>query len=138
VKRLSADDRGSSSVELVILAPLLVAMLLFVVLLGRFANLRVDVQGAARDAARTASLQRSATEASTSASDAAHLSLQTAGTSCSNLNVQTDTASFRAGGRVIVDIYCDVPMADLSLLSLGQKTVHARFIEPVDTYRGQQ
>jgi hypothetical protein len=138
MKPRSRDERGGASVELVILAPLLVAMLLFVVLLGRFATLRVDVQGAARDAARSASLQRSSSAASSSASGAAQLSLQTAGTSCSNLDVQTDTASFHAGGRVIVDIYCDVPMADLSLLSLGQKTVHARFIEPVDTYRGQQ
>jgi Flp pilus assembly protein TadG len=132
------DERGSSSVELVILAPLLVAMLLFVVLLGRFANLRVDVQGAARDAARTASLQRSQSSASASASDTAQLSLQTAGTSCSNLNVQTNTDSFHAGGRVTVDIYCDVPMSDLALLPIGTKTVHARFVEPVDVYRGQQ
>jgi Flp pilus assembly protein TadG len=132
------SEKGSASLELVILAPLLVSMLLFVVLLGRFANLRVDVQGAARDAARSASLQRSGADAETTAMSSAQASLSTAGTSCSRLDVRTDTADFRAGGRVTVDVYCDVPMADLSLLSLGQKTVHASFVEQVDVFRGQQ
>src|SRR5712691_10613785 len=55
--RSSRWERGSATVEFVIAAPLLAAVLLLVAGLGRIAEARGQVEGAAREAARTASLQ---------------------------------------------------------------------------------
>ena len=53
------NERGSATVELVILTPLLILLLLFVVALGRLAGARIDVDGVAAQAARAASIARS-------------------------------------------------------------------------------
>ncbi len=42
-------EAGSSTVELVLLTPLLVLFMVFVVALGRLASARAEVDGAARD-----------------------------------------------------------------------------------------
>ena len=52
------DDRGSASVELAILAPLVGILLLAVVVVGRVQVARADVEGAARSAARELALAR--------------------------------------------------------------------------------
>src|SRR5690606_5351278 len=51
------SERGSMAVELVILAPLLMAFVMLIVLVGRFVTVQGDIDAAARDAARAASLQ---------------------------------------------------------------------------------
>ncbi len=45
-------ERGSASVELVLMTPVLIVLLLFVVALGRLAAARGEVDAAARDVAR--------------------------------------------------------------------------------------
>ena len=50
------SDRGSVSVELVILAPLFGLLLLGVIAVGRVSNARADVDAAARMAARDLSI----------------------------------------------------------------------------------
>ena len=50
------DERGAVATELVLLTPLLIVMLLFVVALGRLAGARINVDGAAAQAARAASI----------------------------------------------------------------------------------
>ena len=52
-------DRGSASLELVLLTPVLLALLLLVVTAGRYGAARSDVDAAGRDAAAPASLERS-------------------------------------------------------------------------------
>ena len=52
------SDRGSVSVELVILAPLFGLLLLGVIAVGRVSNARADVDAAARMAARDLSIAR--------------------------------------------------------------------------------
>jgi Flp pilus assembly protein TadG len=51
-------ERGSVSIELVLLTPVLVAMLLLVVAFGRIQNARADVEAAARAAARVDTTRR--------------------------------------------------------------------------------
>ena len=58
------------TVEFVLLGPLLLLLLLFLVLAGRVVEAHGQVDGAARDAARAASLARSAQEAQTAAGQA--------------------------------------------------------------------
>lgn len=129
-------EAGGVTVEMTILAPLLILLLLLVVGFGRIVLAREQVDAAARDASRAASLVRSAGAASAAADTAARASLEEGSVSCRNADVTVDTSSFQPGGWVAVDVTCAVDMADLSLLRLpGSKLVHSRFVSTIDTYR---
>lgn len=136
MKPASGAEAGSAAVELTLLAPLLVMFLLLVVALGRLATARADVDGAARDAARAASIARDPATAEQSSHDAAAATLADRHVTCRSLQVVLDTSAFRPGGWVAADVTCSVDLADLALLRLpGTKAVHARFVAPVDTLR---
>ena len=130
-------DRGSASVELVLVTPVVVALLLFVVFVGRVAQARADVERAARDAARAASIARTSEAARTQGETAARATLASGGVACQRLDVAIDVAQFRAGGTVDATITCTIGLGDLALLGVpGSRTVTSTFSEPVDTYRG--
>jgi Flp pilus assembly protein TadG len=130
-------DRGSAATELVLLTPLLVAMLLLVVMGGRYAQARADVDAAARDAARAGSIARGPDSASADGSEAARARLHEGDVTCRTLDVVVDTAGFRAGGSVTATVTCTVDLGDLTGLNLpSSRTFAASFTEPVDTYRG--
>jgi Flp pilus assembly protein TadG len=134
---MGSGDRGSASVELVLITPLLLVLLLFTVGVGRLATAQADVDGAARDAARAASTKRDPDSARRAAQDAAAATLGDRRITCTDLVVATDTSAFRAGGWVAVSIDCSVGLGDLSLLHLpGTKQMTARFVHPLDAYRG--
>src|SRR3954470_18998147 len=73
--RVAADDRGLSSIEVVILAPIMILFILVLVAFGQLVDGRGAVDGAARDAARAGSLQRDAVSAMEQASAAARADL---------------------------------------------------------------
>lgn len=132
---LGRDERGSVTVELVLVTPLLILLLLFVVALGRLASARIDVNGAAAEAARAASIARDPATASAMAQQTASSALSGNGT-CTSFNVATDTAAFAPGGEVAVTVTCTVDLADLSGLRLpGSTTISERSVSVVDTYR---
>jgi Flp pilus assembly protein TadG len=133
----TTDQSGSAAVELALITPLLVVLLLFVVALGRLSTARAEVDAAARDGARAASLARSAATSRINADDAVRASLAGSHTTCHGLAVTTDTARFTPGGVVTANVTCTIPLADLALLALpGQRTITARFAAPIDRYRG--
>ncbi len=135
-RRHSGGERGGATIELTLLTPLLILMLLMVVSFGRIAYARGAVDGAARDAARAASLHRDAPSAVAAARSAADASLQTGKASCVSHDVSVDTASFRAGGVVAVDVTCTASLGDLALLRIpGTKTITAHSVAVIDTYR---
>jgi Flp pilus assembly protein TadG len=114
---------------------MLLALLLLAVLAGRVTQARAEVDGAARDAARAASIARDPVAASVAARQAATATLGQHHLTCRTLNVAIQTSGFRAGGTVGVTISCTVDLADLSLLRVpGTRTVTARFVEPLDTF----
>ena len=130
------DERGSVTVELVLVTPLLILLLLFVVALGRLASARIDVNGAAAQAARAASIARDPESASNAATQTATAALADDHVTCANLAVATDTSGFSAGGTVAVTITCNVDLADLAGLRLPASTaISARSVSVVDTYR---
>jgi Flp pilus assembly protein TadG len=130
------NERGSVTVELVLVTPLLILLLLFVVALGRLASARIDVNGAAAQAARAASIARDPESASSAAKQTATAALADDHVTCANLAVATDTSGFSAGGTVAVTITCNVDLADLAGLQLPASTaISARSVSVVDTYR---
>jgi Flp pilus assembly protein TadG len=131
------NERGSAAVELVLATPILVALMLFAVAGGRLSSTRAEVDAAARDGARAASIARSPGTAERDGQAAAEAALADRGLSCSNLTVTVDTTDFRPGGIVAATVGCDVDLSDLTGLGLpGARTLSAHFAEPVDAFRG--
>jgi Flp pilus assembly protein TadG len=132
------DERGSITVELAILTPVLILLLGALVFAGRVQTSASSVEQAARAAARDASLARTPDAARTVASAAAARELAT--TSCVATSVDVDTSGFstRIGqdGVVTATVTCTVSMADLAIPGLpGSHTITARATSPLDRYR---
>jgi Flp pilus assembly protein TadG len=132
-----SDERGSAALEITLIAPLLVLMLLFVVGLGRLAQARGEVDGAARDAARAASIARSPGAADADARTAAAATLADRSITCASLDVVVDTTEFRPSGNVVVHITCTVKLSDLVGVGFGSdRDLHGRAVAVIDSYRG--
>jgi Flp pilus assembly protein TadG len=130
-------DRGSAAAELVLITPLLMLLLLLIVAAGRLAGARLQVDSAAMQAARAASLARDPATAAADATATAQAALASEHITCSPLGVSPDTADFTPGGQVSVQVSCTVSLSGLSLLHLpGAETLTSQFTSPVDTWRG--
>jgi Flp pilus assembly protein TadG len=136
VRRLRRDESGSVTVELVLLTPLLLLMLLFVVALGRTVTARLEVDGAAAQAARAASIARDPATATAMAQQTATAALGSDHVTCANLTVTTNTGQFAPGGQVTVRVACTVNLADLTGLRLpASQSISSTASSVIDTYR---
>ena len=128
-----AGERGSMSVEMIVLVPVLLLIVMIAVAGGRLVSAEGMVQAAARDAARAASIERSAGEADA----AARRSLAAADTANAQCSGGVDVGGFGRGGTVTATVRCRVELSDLGLVFLpGATTVSASSTAPVDTWRG--
>ena len=133
---LRGEESGAVSTELVLLTPLLLVMFLFVVALGRVVSARIEVDGAAAQAARAASIARSPATATAVAEQTATTALGGDHVTCANLTVTTDTADFVPGGQVVVTVSCSVDLADLVGLRLpAAETLTSTATSVLDVYR---
>jgi Flp pilus assembly protein TadG len=131
------DDRGSIAVEVAVIAPAFVFLLLLVVYAGKVAEADGNVERAAADGARAASLRQHPSDAAADAQAAVQANLSRAGVPCANLTTVVDTTNFQPGGSVAVTVRCEASMADVTLLGVpGRRTFVARSVEVIDTYRG--
>jgi Flp pilus assembly protein TadG len=131
----SGTDTGTLTVELVLLTPVVFALLAFVVGLGRSADAHGRLIGAARDAARAASLSRTPSAAQAAARDTALADLHGAGLECRSPQVSTDTSRFRPGGDVTVTVHCALDLSALVVSGLpGRTTLTVRATAPLDSY----
>ena len=130
-----SDGTGSATVEAVLLTPVLVMLVMFMVVLGRLAAARAEVDGAARDAARAASIVADPADASGAAQAAAEATLAERDLTCADLEVATDTGGFVPGGAVAVTVRCRVKLSDLAPLVVGDRTIERRFEAPIDRFR---
>jgi len=135
-RRLVRDERGSMSLELALLTPVLVVIMLLVVMLGRLVLANQSVGDIAADAARAASTASSSSAATSAANQAASSELAAHGITCSPLDVNVATVDFTAGGSVTVHVACTTSLAGLSLLRVpGAQTLTAASSAPIDLYR---
>ncbi|MQS17542.1 pilus assembly protein [Streptomyces kaniharaensis] len=142
VARRPHGDRGSVSLELAILAPVLIAMLLTVVAAGRVHLAHNTVDAAARNAARAASLERDTASARTAGNRVAQQTLQDQGLTCSSLSVDVPASGFQAPlgtpSHITVTVRCTVALGDVALPGLpGSTTVSGSFTSTIDAYRGR-
>lgn len=127
----ATKDRGSATVELVALTPLLVVLLMFVVFAGRSGQTVVQVHHAADQGARAASMVRQAAMADT-ARAAVIADLAANGVACERPRVTTSVGA----DSVTVQVVCAVAVTGLGLLGAGPREVSASSTEVIDRYRG--
>lgn len=133
-------DRGSASVEFVVIAPIFfIGFLAIVVLAGRVGQSSNDVRSAAHEAARAASLTATAGDAQAAAAATASENLASAGVACAGgSSVTVDTSNFVPGGWVTVTVTCDTPLSDMSSLGVpGSRTHTASASEVIDVLRSE-
>jgi len=128
-----AADRGVSTIEVVILAPVIIMFILVLVAFGQLVDGRGAVDGAARDAARAGSIQRSEYSANQQATLAAQADLD--GTCVGGtLRVTQTSPGFDPGTFYTVQVSCTIR----GLASLGldiRKTLTSTASSPLDKYR---
>lgn len=134
---MTRSEHGGATVEITLLSPLLIMFMLLVVLCGRTVTSKMDVEGAASDAARAASLERDPVAAVSAARSSVDANVEEGNVTCRSVDVFADTSQFHAGGSVAVQVRCVLDLGDLSMLRIpGSKVVQARSVEAIDRYRG--
>ncbi|MEU3349382.1 TadE/TadG family type IV pilus assembly protein [Streptomyces sp. NPDC006700] len=126
------EDSGLSTVEVVILAPVMILFILVLVAFGQLVEGRGAVDGAARDAARAGSIQKDHATAMSEARRAAEADLADV---CSGpVSVVQTSAGFAPDTLFTVEVSCQVR----GLASLGLNiptTLSASFSSPLDPFR---
>jgi Flp pilus assembly protein TadG len=132
------DERGTAALEMVVLAPVLIVVLLFVVGLGRMAHADQQVQSVAADAARAASLERNTSASAAAARQAAEASLGEAGVSCTNLDVSVNISSYEPGGQVSVTVKCTADLGAVAMAGFpGTRVFTASSTVPIEKWRAE-
>jgi len=137
----AGPDRGSMSVELVVIAPALVLLLLLVAAGGRWVESHGAIDGAARDAARAASVARTAGNAVSLAQQSADADLATSGW-CDGGTVAVGVTGFPADGvavapgdAVTVTVSCNVNMSPFTALGFSAASpVTGTAVAPLDPF----
>lgn len=133
-------ERGSATIEAVIVVPAFLLFVALIVCAGRYAIARQVVESAAAESARSASIARSHSTANRDARTAATQSLHDQQLRCASQQVRVDTSGFEtpAGtpASVTATISCVVDIADLTLPGVpGTRVITASVTSPIDTYR---
>jgi Flp pilus assembly protein TadG len=120
------------SVEIVLLAPVMMAFMMLVVAGGRYVALRGDIEAAARDAVRAATIQRDEGSAIQVAAQTANAALEDPG-QCQGTAL---SGAFVSGGTITVTLTCSVSYDGLGLIGLpGSKEITISSSAVIDLYR---
>ncbi|MFD1931592.1 MULTISPECIES: TadE/TadG family type IV pilus assembly protein [Nonomuraea] len=123
-------DRGSMAVETVMLAPVFLLFLLFLAGAGRLVEAQGEVNGAAMDAARAASVQRTLADAEGAAEDSARSALEG---QCAAPRVSLSGTRWEEGGQVQAAVTCEL---DLEFLGFGaSKLMTGTSVVPLEQFR---
>jgi len=130
------DERGSLTVELVILTPVLLVVALATLVFGRVSEARQQVVEASRAGAEAAAVLPTVGTAQWVGAINAVINLIGRTHTCAHVAISTDTSHFVAGGSVTVNVTCNVLLADLGFPGIpGSTVVHASATAPLDPYR---
>jgi len=127
-------ERGSATVELVLLTPVLMMLALFVVIAGRAGESQIQVHHAADQAARAASMVSPAAMQQ-AAESAAFGDLANNGVACIKAEVTVSFDDSQTSHSVTVSVECVVNRDGLDLLGLSERRVKANSTEVIDRWR---
>ncbi|GAA2767512.1 pilus assembly protein [Streptomyces paradoxus] len=133
-------DEGSVAIEAAIIVPSLIMFVCLALAGGRIVTSGAKIDAAAEDAAREASIHRTAASAQAAAQAAAADSLNDQGIACASSSVSIDTGGLSVPvgqvGTVTVTMSCTVNLADLLLPGVpGARTLTSTATSVVDQYR---
>ncbi|MGI8612610.1 MAG: TadE/TadG family type IV pilus assembly protein [Nocardioidaceae bacterium] len=145
---MNRREDGTISLELVILAPVLIMLMMLMYAFGLYAQTESLVDQSARDAVRSATQSRSAHEADAKIRSTVDDTMSNAIAPCQGspqVSWHTTSGSFTAEppisrlpmNMVVVTVSCDVDLGDATFLPfLGVTHVVSTFLSPLDTFRG--
>ncbi|WP_435224279.1 TadE/TadG family type IV pilus assembly protein [Streptomyces sp. Tue6028] len=141
-RRCRSDD-GSVAIEAAIVLPSLVMFLCLAIAGGRIITSEAKIDAAAEDAAREASIHRTAAAAQDAARAAAAESLTDQGITCASTSVHVNTGGLSVPvghvGTVTVTVTCTVQLSDLLLPGApGARTLTSTATSVVDLYRQRE
>lgn len=123
-------ERGSMAVETVMLAPVFLLFLMFLAGAGVLVESQGRVDGAARDAARAASVQRTFDEAEAAAEAIAESALTGP---CGSPSASLDGSAYEQGGQIQAEVTCEL---DLGFLGFGgTKQLTGTAVVPLEQFR---
>lgn len=139
-RRWKTNDSGAEALEIVILTPIILLIIGVIIVGGMVTIAHQKVEHAAAEAARSASLARTITQAGPRAHTAARDDLAAKGLTCVAFNVTTNTSAFltRPGvaSQVSATVTCTVSLDSLGLIGIsGVRTITHTATSPLDTYR---
>lgn len=134
------DEQGSAALEAAVAVPAFMLFVGLIILGGRIATAHQALESAAADAARTASLARTAHDAEGAAQEAAETSLVNQQLACLEVDVTVDTSGFAVAiGRdasVAVTVECRLDLGDLAVPGVpGSRILRSHMSSPLDTWR---
>ncbi|MFH8698854.1 TadE/TadG family type IV pilus assembly protein [Streptomyces chartreusis] len=133
------SDKGSAAIEAAIIMPALIMFLCLAIAGGRIVTSGAKIDAAAQDAAREASIHRTAAAAQAAAQAAAAESLNDQGITCTSTSVHINTGGLNVPvgqmATVTATVTCTVHLSDLLLPLPGERTLTATSTSVVDLYR---
>jgi Flp pilus assembly protein TadG len=138
-----AAEDGAVTTEVAVYVPAAVLLAGLVWAFGATVNASSAVHSAATNAARQASIARTAGQAQRDATTVAHQILDEHHLRCHAITVTVDTHGFTVAvgqpAEVSVDVTCQISLADLYVPGLaGDKSIHEREVSPLDTFRARR
>jgi Flp pilus assembly protein TadG len=135
-------DEGSVAIEAAIVLPPLIMFVCLAIAGGRLVTSGAKIDAAAEDAAREASIHRTAASAQAAAQAAAAESLDDQGIACASSSVAIDTSGLSVPvgqvGTVTVTVTCTVNLSDLLLPGVpGSKSLTSTATSVVDAFRSR-
>ncbi|MBG0814875.1 TadE/TadG family type IV pilus assembly protein [Planomonospora sp. ID82291] len=124
-----------------LLVPLLLLLVLTAVAAGGLVSARLEVDGAARQAARAAATARDPAGAASAARSAAEAALASGRSGCGGPaggGPDVGVGLFRPGGAVTVTVTCRIRLADAAMAHLpGEVALTSAFTAPVHSWRSR-
>jgi Flp pilus assembly protein TadG len=132
-------ERGSATVELLVVAIALLAFTSGLIGVGRLTSTRAALAGVVREAARAAANAPSATQAIQTGRQRAHQVAAGYQLDPGRLQVIVDPAGLLRGGTLTVTASYQVPLDDLPTIDLlpSQLTLTAHHQEPIDPHKSR-
>lgn len=131
-----AKDNGAIAIELVILFPMLLLLIALVTAYGRLGLVNGNFDSGVRDAARSATQARDASDAQQVAEQALRAALTETSLPCLDSLEVDPIPVFEPGRPVTVTARCSYALSDLAVGMPGSVTVQSEFSSPLDPNRG--
>lgn len=140
-------EQGTASLEVVIVAPFVLALLMLIIAFARYSQTENVVDQASRDAARAATAQNERGQVPDVVDQVLKDSMDDAPSSCRSSVRETTSLTPTAFGlpdpedplaidSVTVTVRCTLDMTDLAALPLSSVEISRTFTSPLDRYRG--